>query len=198
MQRSHTIIFAGACIALSSTACGSDSTSPVADLSSDAGVDPSAECPANTPTFADGPNGLQAPIDTKNGIAVRLIQAQFSPPAKMSNDWTIAVTDPAGAPTTNAQITWACAWMPVHGHGSNPTAIDNLGNGQFKLEKQNLSMYGGWEIQLWVNNTGAGTQYAPQNGGGSLLTGNACTPDPSSGATGSPNIMFNICVPQAR
>jgi hypothetical protein len=195
MQPTRTSIFASACIALLSTACSSDTSSATNQETADSGApDPSEECPSDTPTLTDGTSGLQV-ADAKSGIAARIIKAQYLPPALATNDWTIAVTDATGAAMPNAQITWACAWMPVHGHGSNPKAVDKLGNGQFNLEKQNLSMYGGWEVQLWVNATGTGTDYAPQNGGGSL-TGNACTPQGTT--TGNPNLVFNVCVPRAR
>lgn len=153
-------------------------------------ADDSARCPAGTEEFRFGPNGL-VQTDAATGMSVRLVQANASPPTRGFNDWTIAVVDAAGAPMANAELHWACAWMPAHNHGSNPKSVMRLGNGQFQLAKQNLAMYGGWQVKLWIDATGTGPVFDPQGGSG-IVGGNACT---GPGISATPNIQFNICVP---
>lgn len=133
--------------------------------------------------------------DEKNNIAVRIDDAEYAPPAKDFNDWTIAITDASGGPLPKAQITWVCAWMPVHGHGSNPKRLNKLDGGRFELKQQNLSMYGGWQIKLWIDPDGGSMEYQPQGGSG-VLGGDVCIP--VGDATALPNIQFDVCVPRAR
>jgi hypothetical protein len=153
----------------------------------------SEQCPADTEEFRDGPNGLLR-MDPQTGISVRIVNAEAVPPTKDFNDWTIAVTDANGAVLPDAQVTWACAWMPVHGHGSNPKRVNKLDGGRFELKQQNLSMYGGWQIKLWITADG-GDAYVPQTSSG-VLSGNVC--QPSNGSANTPNIEFDVCVPRMR
>jgi hypothetical protein len=158
----------------------------------DAGPEyPPVQCSADLKPFTTGPNGLTE-TDPTMQIAVRIDKATV-PPVKDYNDWTISILDGSGQPATNAKLDWACAWMAVHGHGSNPKAVTNQGNGQYLLSMQNFSMNGPWEVQLWVDPTGQGTEYAPQ-GGARVMAGNECAP--SNGAPPMYNIDFNFCVPQ--
>ena len=190
-------ILMAACVAalLGCSDDGTDSnTGSIAGAAGDGEpVDASAQCPPGLPTFATGPSGLQA-RDEKSGLAARIISSSASPPEKDFNDWTIALTDANGAPATTATLTWACAWMDVHGHGTNPKRVDVKGNGEFLLFHQNLSMYGPWQVRLWVDPTGAGAAYAPQSVSG-VANGNACT---GPNALAQPNLKFDICVPRTR
>jgi hypothetical protein len=186
MQRFTSLLLI---VAALGTGCGSDDGSdgqPVADY--DAGDDTS--CPPETPQFVTGPAGLTRE-DATAGIKVRLDWAQYQPPAKDYNTWDLAITDLAGSPLPQAQITWACAWMPAHGHGINPKAITRLPDGRFEISKQNLSMNGGWDVRFWVNATGTGPEYS---GGTEQRNANACK---APGGT-QQNIEFKICVPRQR
>jgi hypothetical protein len=179
-------------IAASLVACGDDSA-PQVDADADTATPSDEQCPANLEPLRDGANGsLQT--DAKADLSVRVVSAQALPPARDFNDWTIAITNANGDALPNAQVTWACAWMPVHGHGSNPKALEKLDDGRFELKRQNLSMYGGWQIKLWVTADG-GQEYVPPTSSG-VLNGNVC--QPSNGTTGEPNIVFDICVPRMR
>jgi hypothetical protein len=129
-------------------------------------------CPPDTPEFDLGPTGLNATNETM-GVKVFLAEASSRPPQNGSNDWTIEFTDMQGNAMPTANLTWACAWMPAHGHGSNPKVVENLGGGKFKLSKQNMAMQGGWPIKLWVDPTGGGTTYTGGNAGSINRT--ACT-----------------------
>ena len=153
-------------------------------------ADESARCPADTEEFKVGPNGLTR-SDAATGISVRLIKASDAPPIRGFNDWTLAVTDQSGMPMPQAELRWACAWMPAHNHGSSPKRVVRSGNGQFELLQQNLAMYGGWQVKLWIDASGTGPVFDPQKGSG-IVGGDACR---GMGVSATPNIQFNICVP---
>ncbi|HKU39674.1 MAG TPA: hypothetical protein VJR89_16050 [Polyangiales bacterium] len=176
-------------VALLGAACGGDDsdgsmTTPQAGSGGGGGE----ECLPGTPEFVTGPAGLTAE-DTAGGIKVRIDWADSQPPANDYNTWKVAVTDLAGMPLPQAQFTWACAWMPKHGHGTNPKVITRLSDGLFEIGKMNLSMNGGWDVRFWINKTGTGKDFA----GGTLQRDpNACkAPDLSD-----QNIEFKICVPE--
>ena len=178
--------------ALSLAACGDDvaaAAQPDADV-----VPPDEQCPANLDEFRASSEGLLQ-TDAKTGISVRLVDADAIPPARDFNTWTIAITDADGNAMPDARLMWACAWMQVHGHGTNPKSIEKLDGGEYVLKKQNLSMYGEWQIKLWITAGGDGTDYVPPGGSG-VLDGNVC--QPSNGTTGAPNIVFDVCVPRMR
>jgi hypothetical protein len=173
----------------SGVACGGDddknAPTEVAG-SGDGALD--ASCPADTPTFAFGPTGLHA-MDPKTGVGVYLENASDIPPLYGSNDWQVKFTDTTGNPMPQANLTWACAFMPLHGHGSNPKMVENLGNGSWKLMKQNMAMQGGWEIRLWVDPTGGGETYAGGTGAG--IDRSACT-----GPGVEQTLVLKACVPR--
>jgi hypothetical protein len=170
----------------SGVACKSDGDAmdPPDAGTTDSGIDMS--CPKNTPEFNFGPTGLSAANETM-GVKVYLETASDKPPLFGSNDWTIVFTDMMGDAMPEANLTWACAFMPAHGHGSNPKMVENLGGGRYKLVRQNMAMQGGWEIRLWVDPTGGGTTYT----GGKLTSINrtAC-----SGPGGEQSLTLYACV----
>jgi len=147
----------------------------------------SATCPSDTPPFDYGPMGLTSAPNMALGIKAFLVTASSRPPFKGPNDWTIAITNLDGAAMPDANLTWACAFMPTHGHGSNPKMVNKLGDGQFELVKQNMAMEGGWEIRLWVDPMGGGTPYT---GGSSALDPNACR-----GPGTDVSLVLKACVP---
>jgi len=173
-------------------ACGSDEEpAPGAQFDDAAGMQ-KAKCDAKSPELQTGMNGTSA-TDPATQTTVRVVSADKQPPNKDFNTWQISVTDGAGEPIPNAHIGWACAWMSVHGHGSTPQAINPLGPGEFELKNQNFAMYGPWEVHLWVDPTGAGPEYLPQNG--TLVRGGKeC--EPTNGAPLAANISINFCVPE--
>jgi hypothetical protein len=176
-------------------ACASGDDTTGAPMYEDSGEHqpPTPPCDPNLPDFTVGMNGLKA-TDSTGQFSVRIEDAP-KPPQRDYNTWKIAVEDASGQPMANAKLGWACAWMAVHMHGSNPQVITNLGGGKFELEKQNLSMFGPWEVRFWVDSTGAGPEYLPQSGGTKVALGNECMP--TNGVTPSANIKFDICVPQS-
>lgn len=167
--------------------CGADDDpgTGTGGVGADAGLDTS--CPPNTPPFDFGPMGLSDQDDAL-GLKVFLETASDKPPLYGPNDWTIAFTDLEGKPASNAVLTWACAFMPKHGHGSSPKSVNDLGGGRYELMKQNMAMQGGWEIRLWVDTTGTKEAF---KGGTVGINRSACA-EPRS----EPNLILNACVPR--
>jgi hypothetical protein len=151
----------------------------------------SEECSADYQDFTTGKNGSLV-TDAASGIAVRVTEGPV--PAEYGyNTWKVALLDATTmAPAPNARITWQCSFMSVHGHGSNPKSMTNLGNGEYELVDQNLRMFGPWEVRFWIDPTGQMPEYVPT---ASLLSGNACVP--TTGAAGKANIEFKLCVPRS-
>jgi hypothetical protein len=178
-------------VALLGAACGSDdSTDAKSQPLGGAGMGGDESCPENIPPFVTGPAGFTVE-DAQAAIKVRLDWAEYQPPANDFNTWKLAITTSAGEPLPQAQITWACAWMTKHGHGTNPKTIKRLPDGLVEIGKQNLAMNGGWDIRFWINATGTGQDYA---GGSEQRSPNACKAPDSS----QPNIEFKVCVPRER
>lgn len=172
-------------------ACGSDDEMDAASVIDGDVDDPASVCSPEIPPFATGASGLTQ-MDEAANLQVRIAEADWEPPAKDYNTWEIAVTDLAGAPLSDAVISWACSWMPAHGHGINPKAIEKLPDGHFSLVKMNLSMNGGWDVRLWIDPTGAAAPFA---GGTETRNSSACTP-PDGNA--KQQIEFKVCVPRDR
>lgn len=181
-------------LGFSTLACGSAGDPPEQAHFDDSGSDdPMVPCDPGTPEFTTGmTNGLKA-TDSTGQISVRIDTAP-KPPEKNFNTWDISVLGSDGQPNANARLNWACAWMPVHGHGSNPQSISNLGDGRFELFKQNFAMSGPWEVRFWIDGMGGGPEYQPQTSA-AVVGGNNCMP--SNGAQPNENITFKICVPQS-
>lgn len=172
-------------LVVSASGCGSDESNPHAGLGDSESDDLDQSCPSDTPPFNFGPAGLSATDETL-GVKVFLEDASSKPPFFGTNDWTIAITDMSDAPMPEATLTWACAYMPLHGHGSNPKLIENLGDGRYRLLKQNMAMGGQWEIRLWVDPTGAGEAYTGGIGGALSVCG----------MSGEP-LVLRACVPRS-
>jgi hypothetical protein len=192
--------FVAACIVVASTACGGGESDGPASVNAgigdgaaggDAPGEAMASCEADYLGFAVGPSGSSV-ADAKSGVTAKVLEGSV-PPNFGYNTWTIQLSDASGAPMPNARITWACAFMDVHGHGTNPKKVENLGGGQYKITDQNLRMFGPWEVRFWIDPTGAEAEYKPENAG--VLGGMAC--NPTSGPMGVPSIEFKVCVPRS-
>lgn len=83
-------------------------------------------------------------------LTVTLESADPAPPQKGDNRWTIRVTDPAGAPISDASVA-VTPFMPEHGHGTSVQAVVTpKGDGRYELFPVNFLMPGKWEITLDV------------------------------------------------
>jgi len=164
--------------------CGAES--PVAGDSmepADAGL--SARCPTDTPEFSATPaTGLLARAK-KDSIQARIIKAEPAMPERFENDWTIRLTDLAGAPLNDIEIADACVYMPVHGHGSAPSGVTGAGEpGTFDLKGLNLFMRGPWEVQLAVSSASVAGPAAE-----------ATNCDRNKSRPGHDLLVFQVCVP---
>jgi hypothetical protein len=142
-------------------ACPDDAVDPI--VMEDAG-DPASACPPTTPMFTTGAMGLTASNPELN-VKARVVTADFQPPRFGINTWTVAITDSNDQPLPQAQLIWACAFMPAHGHGSNPRLVEKIGATLWRLERQNMSMQGGWEIRLWIDPDGGSKDFTGAQGG---------------------------------
>ena len=168
------------------TACADDAAMRPAD---DAEGSVESSCPPELPEFSTGRAGLTV-MDPKLGIKVRVDDADYQPPRFGTNTWTIAVTDAADQSLPAAQLTWACAFMPLHGHGSNPRVVEKLDATRWRLGGQNMAMQGVWEIRLWIDPDGGSEEFRGAQAGG--LQGNACrAPD-----GGPETLRIMTCVPR--
>ena len=72
------------------------------------------------------------------------------------HSWTITITDPAGAPVDDAQVT-VLGGMPAHSHGL-PTApvVRGLGGGRYLVEGLKFHMPGAWVVAFRIK-AAAGT-----------------------------------------
>jgi hypothetical protein len=191
-SRNTLRLLMGLALACTSAACASKVvTTPPGSGYEDAQPE-TPPCDPTLPAFTTGPSGLTT-SDTTGQLKVRIESADNQPPAKSYNTWKIVVEDASGQPMPSAKLNWVCAWMAVHGHGSNPQQVNKLGNGELELVKQNLSMYGPWAVKLWIDPTGAGPEYLPQDGA-MVMAGNNCMP--SNGAAPNPNVEIDFCVPE--
>jgi hypothetical protein len=151
-------------------------------------------CPADLQPLAIGAAGTKFADEAKT-VTVRLDYIDPLQPDKAPNTWRIAVTDAAGQPAAKATLAWSCAYMAVHGHATNPTAIQQTAPGAFELSDIYLGMYGPWQMKFWIDLTGATPSYAPQNGT-AVGFGQECNPpDAAKSAT---NLTLDFCVPQDR
>ena len=199
-------VLSGACVAafgLGTGACSDDSNNGAtsgAGAATAAGAGAAgagASSAMSTPCsdaykhFSVGPSGTLV-TDAASNVAMRVDDGPV-PPIFGNNTWTVSLTDTAtGAPAANAHITWGCAFMSVHGHGSNPKRLEDLGGGRYTVHDQNTRMFGPWEVQFWIDPTGATPDYVPTT---IIQDGKQC--NPTTGPKGKPNFEFKICVPES-
>jgi hypothetical protein len=110
-------------------------------------------CPADNPEFGSGPAGIGLEAVGMRELAkARVIKADPPHPERFENDWSVALMDARGAPLADAQVTSACAYMPVHGHSSPARAIMPLMDpGTVLVKALDLSMPGPWEVELTIH-----------------------------------------------
>jgi hypothetical protein len=191
-------VLIGACAAAIFSACGDDSSgmqgAPVDSGGAGSGTSGpmSSKCSADYLDFSVGPSSPLA-SNAEAGVAVRVLDGPV-PPEFGYNTWTIQILDAATmAPLPAAKLTWQCSFMSVHGHGSNPKSVENLGDGKYKLTNQNLRMLGPWEVKFWIDPTGAMEEYVPTS---NIITGSAC--NPTTGLQGEATLELKVCVPDSR
>ena len=94
--------------------------------------------------------GLEA-ASSAGMFKARWVEGTPAPPDRGNNTWTLEILDPNGSPLTGVTDVRIKAWMPDHGHGTNPlwndaTATDS----KFEVGPFNLFMPGLWEFTVSV------------------------------------------------
>ena len=82
----------------------------------------------------------------------RLVEGTPAPPDRGNNTWMLEVLDPNGSPMAGVTDVSVKAWMPDHGHGTNP--LWNEGtvqpDGKYMVGPFNLFMPGLWQFTVSV------------------------------------------------
>ena len=129
------------CVALLAvTACGSPSSD---DVAANACLEDTRAEPYTA--------GLERASD--NGMfKARLVEGTPAPPDRGNNTWTLEILDPNGSPMGEVTDLRVKAWMPDHGHGTNPLWNDGTeqADGRFQVGPFNLFMPGLWQFTISV------------------------------------------------
>ncbi len=101
-------------------------------------------------TACAGADGGAAPLKADSDLAsdtgVYKVRAVPVVPVKRgANDFSVQVVMPQGA-----KVVGATAFMPAHGHSSEPPTITQAADGSFRVDHLVLFMGGRWEITLSV------------------------------------------------
>lgn len=155
-----TALMLGAVAALGCGDDGSDDGGATHDhhLPHDGGMHDGAvamvPCPEDLPEFA---TGLRA-MGEDQRVQAELVDAQYVPPRKYRNDWTVAFLDANGEPLDDVEVAEVEPFMPTHNHdGRYPSVWEMLDEpGQFQVDDINLWMTGPWEVRFRVSSDSAG------------------------------------------
>ena len=103
------------------------------------------------------PKNLNTALDrpTDQGLFRVRIQSQANPiPTSRVHQWTVHVTDAAGAPLTGAELL-VDGGMPEHHHGlpTAPRATAGPMPGDYVINGMKFSMTGWWELKLAMKAT---------------------------------------------
>jgi hypothetical protein len=181
-------------------ACKGDDDSGNAQMDAtagDAGIG-DVKCPADVPEFAANPSsGIEAAVKHKT-LQARVIKATPVHPTKNAmNNWTVQFTDDQDKPLDDVEIAAACAFMPVHGHGTAPLGgHKKLSDpGQYELDYLNFTMRGPWKVELALSrsaSSGDGGASTPSAGGSQPMEFTDC--DRNRKYPGTEFAMFYFCV----
>jgi hypothetical protein len=116
-----------------------------------------AECDAE---FGELKQGLRA-VSADGVVNAELMTADKLPLGWFHNDWVIRFTDKAtGEPLDELEFGLVQPWMPAHGHnGDNqfPEIAKEEKPGEWSFADINITMAGGWEIQIPIVDSPAGS-----------------------------------------
>ena len=83
-----------------------------------------------------------------NAMRMRIVSATPTYVIQGVNDWTLAITDGAGAPLDGLTVAIKPV-MPDHGHGSSTVpVVTPLGTGQYRATGISLPMRGVWNVSV--------------------------------------------------
>jgi hypothetical protein len=118
--------------------------------------DPSTDDLPNNPCDEDARAeqyvaGLEKPSDA-GMFTARLVEGTPAPPDRGNNTWSLQIMDPNGSPLAGVSEVRVRAWMPDHGHGTNPLWNEATAaqDGTFEVGPFNLFMPGLWEFTISV------------------------------------------------
>jgi hypothetical protein len=81
----------------------------------------------------------------------RWVEGTPAPPDRGNNTWKLEILDPNGSPMAGVSRVRVKAWMPDHGHGTNPLWNDATGaGGTYEVGPFNLFMPGLWQFTVSV------------------------------------------------
>lgn len=110
-----------------------------------------SKCGASIP---DRPTAIES-TGEQSGMILKVVSADFAPPRRYANRWTIALTDGAGRPVSKASFSDVRTWMDVEGHKHDgnftPTISEQTESpGTYVFENVYFTMTGAWQLQLKV------------------------------------------------
>lgn len=124
----------------------------VACSASDATTPPAAQVCATDPRVSAFKLGIESTSPTK-AVRVSIVSATPAYVIQGVNEWTLAITDGAGAPLDGLTVAVKPV-MPDHGHGSSTVpVVTPLGGGRYRAAGISLPMRGVWNVAIAV--TGA-------------------------------------------
>lgn len=123
----------------------------------DGGLEP-VPCPDTIPEFVATPSGGLEVTGTSKRVTAKLIDADWRPPFKGDNEWTIVFRDSDGEPLEDVEVKQAETFMPAHNHAGKkaPKATQLDEPGTFLFKDVNLFMGGPWEARFDVTSPSAG------------------------------------------
>jgi len=118
------------------------------------------DCDPRIPELTEGmmASGQQGNIEAE------LITADKIPLGWYHNDWIIKFTDKAsGEPLDDLEFGEVTPWMPAHNHNGDNQFPDIAkvegAPGEWSFEDINITMAGGWEFQINIDDSAAGPDY---------------------------------------
>ncbi len=95
--------------------------------------------------------GLETP-SMEGMFMSRLVDGTPAPPDRGNNTWMLEILDPSGSPMSEVTDVRVKAWMPDHGHGTNPlwNPATEQPDGEFEVGPFNLFMPGLWQFTVEV------------------------------------------------
>ena len=125
----------------------------VACASSDGGSDPGGSSGSTSACAQDARKDVYAAGLTKqtaSAMSVKVMSATPAPPAKLTNELVLDITDAAGSPIDGATVS-ILPWMPDHAHGSAITlSVTPVGLGKYDVTNLYYPMPGLWRVTVTV------------------------------------------------
>lgn len=151
-------------------ACGDEAATPAGDAGehhdsspTDAGAqEGDADAPvACVPEIPVRPTSISVTGES-TGMVAKVLDADYDPPRRYSNNWTLELRDASGMPVQNAMFSNVRTWMPVHAHnGKFVPTIEAVpaSPGSYTFDGVHFTMTGPWQLQFQVTANGASERF---------------------------------------